>query len=186
MIMKSIQFVLVCLLMILVSCSTYQKTTDASTENTPIKELVTSKQFEIISNYAKPMGSAAYTQVANSNLLGVGNSANNVNLAGNANYLRMHGDSISIELPFFGERQFGSINGDSGISFNGLYSDYKEKYNAKKELYTISFVTKKNTDRLQFTLSLYANLRSTIYVNSTNRSSISYDGRVATYPKQPM
>jgi len=184
MIMKFYNFTIICLLAIFISCSSHQKTMEASAKKEQLKEFITKKQFEIVSNFAIPRASAAYSQVVNSGLLGVGNSSNTVNLSGNSNYLRMHGDSISIELPFFGDRQFGGGYGaDSGISYDGLYTDYKETYDSDKESYTLSFQTSKATDNLQFTINMYASLRTTIFMNSTNRSSISYDGHVGKLPK---
>ncbi len=184
MIMKFYKFTIVCLLAMFISCSSSQKTMEASAKNDQLKEFITEKQFEIVSDFAIPRASAAYTQVVNSGLLGVGNSGTTVNLSGNSNYLRMYGDSISIALPFFGERQFGGGYGrDSGISFNGLYKDYKETYHPEKDSYTISFQTTNATDNAFFTINMYASLRTTIFMNSTNRSSISYDGHVGKLNK---
>lgn len=149
-----------------------------------LQDLVASKSFTIVSNSASPFASAAFSRVANSNVLGPGNSANHINLTTNANKLTIKGDSIMAYLPYFGEQNFGGgYNGNhSGIEFNDVPEDYKVLHRDKKHAVEIRFNIDdehRGNEHYDMMITLYPNNRSTIRVQSTNRSSIEYTGRVS-------
>ena len=149
-----------------------------------LKYLVASKSFEIVSTSAMPMASAAFSKVANSKILGPGNNAGNIDITSNSNRLTIKGDSIRGYLPYFGEQTFGG--GDyggnhSGIEFNDTPKDYQVVHHDKKHAVDIAFKINdeyRNNDRYTIIITLYPNLRSTIRVQSTTRTTIEYMGRV--------
>ena len=53
---------------------------------------------------------------------------------GTNNFLEVKGDSVSADLPYYGERQIaGSYNNrDVGVQFEGLAKDFELSYNDKK------------------------------------------------------
>ncbi len=147
-----------------------------------LQDLVASKSLEIISNSAMPMASVAFSRVANSNILGPGNNAGNIDLTTNSNYLIIKGDSIRGFLPYFGEQNFGGAYGGNhtGIEFNNVPKDYQVTHNAKKHVVDISFNISdqyRNNDLYTIMITLYPNYRSEIRVQSTTRTSIQYNGR---------
>lgn len=149
-----------------------------------LQDLVASKSFKIVSNSATPRASAAFTRVANSNILGPGSSANNIDITTNTNYLTVKGDSILGFLPYYGEQNFGGgYNGNhSGIEFKDVPKEYEVINNDKKHSVDILFKIDdqyRNSDRYDIRITLYPNNRSNIRVQSTSRSSIEYLGRVS-------
>lgn len=173
------------LCVMILSCGSPKEFTaqeDQAYEN--LKDLVVSKSLEIISNSASPFASAAFSRVANSNILGPGNNANNIDLTTNANKLTIKGDSISGYLPFFGEQNFGGgYNGNkTSIEFDDVPEGYKVIQDDAKHAVEIRFrIDDKysNSEHYDMRITLYPNLRSTINVQSTTRSSIEYTGRVS-------
>jgi hypothetical protein len=171
------------ILVLIFSCGsnkTYTEQDNQAFQN--LQEMVRSKHFEIISNYARPMTSTAFMKVANSNILGPGNTGNNIDITGNANNLTIKGDSIQGLFPYFGELQLGSgFPGGThqGIEFKDLPDDYKIDIIEKKRNVTIRFNIDdqyRNNERYNVFITIFPNKRSTIQINSTNRTSIEYTG----------
>ena len=147
-----------------------------------LQDLVSSRTLEIVSNSATPMASAAFSRVANSNILGPGNNASNIDLTTNYNILTIKGDSIKGFLPYFGEQNFGGSYGGNhtGIEFNNVPKDYQVKANDKKHTVEIAFKINdqyRTSDNYTIMITLYPNYRSEIRVQSITRTSIHYSGR---------
>ncbi|TDQ25559.1 DUF4251 domain-containing protein [Tenacibaculum caenipelagi] len=172
--------ILICMVFILFSCASSKNTTQAEIDN--LKTLIQSKTFEIESEWAEPQVTYAMTQIANAGMLPTGSNAGNISLIGNSNFFRMKGDTVAAYLPYFGERQAGGSYGgrDSGIEFEGVPKDLVISED-KENSYKINFKIKdKNTttENYNVVVRVYPSLSSTIYVNSTQKRSISYRGRV--------
>lgn len=154
-----------------------------------LKELVASQNFEVTSHTARPMASTAFIQVTNSNILGLGNSATNINLIGNANSLKVMGDTIKAYLPFYGEQFFGGNPGinNNGIEFNDMPEDYQVKLNDSKHIVEISFKIRdefRGNERYDINMTLFPNNTSTINVQSTSRSNIEFLGNVKSLSEE--
>lgn len=170
------------LFFILIACSsskTFTAQEDQSYQN--LQDFVASKNIEILSYIARPMATNAFMQVANSNILGPGNSASNINIAGNANRLRIMGDSIQAYLPFFGEQNFGGTPGSNhqGIEFNDIPDNLQMINNDDKHAVEIFFNIEdqyRGNERYNVFITLFPNKSSVIRVQSTNRSSIEFTG----------
>ncbi|WP_228851523.1 DUF4251 domain-containing protein [Aegicerativicinus sediminis] len=143
-----------------------------------VEELLESKEFKIECDWAMPTVTNAMNRVGNSGLLPVGTNIGRINLIGNANYLKFMGDSISADLPYYGERQAGGgyNSSDGGIKFNGLAKDMKIEKNEKKGHYNIKFSINNNTESFNVNIRLFPNLNSTISIYSNQRNTIRYDG----------
>jgi hypothetical protein len=147
-----------------------------------LKDMITSQKLEIQSDYARPMANSGLMQVANTNILGSGNSANNINISGNSNILTIKGDSISGYFPYFGEVQFGGGypgSNHQGIEFKDVPEDYQMIVNDEKHTVNINFKIDdqyRNNEHYNVFITLFPNNRSIVQVNSTNRSSIEYSG----------
>lgn len=147
-----------------------------------LKALVQSKQLEIHSNFARPMATTAFMQVANSGLLGLGSNASNIDITGNSNKFTIKGDSITGYFPFYGEQRFGGTypgTNHQGIEFSGMPKDYKVTENDDKNSVVINFKIDdqyRASENYNVFITLFPNKRSTIQINSTNRTSIEYSG----------
>uniref|UniRef100_UPI00404A5D9F DUF4251 domain-containing protein n=1 Tax=Gelidibacter sp. TaxID=2018083 RepID=UPI00404A5D9F len=181
--MKKIAFIIGVTL--LISCSSTKTYTEQEQQAYQrLKDLVQTKQLKIQSNFARPMATTAFTQVANSGIFGPGNSATNIDIASNSNLLKIQGDSITGYFPFFGEQRFGGSypsGNNQGIDFRGIPKDYKVTHNDVKHSVMINFKIDdqhRTNEHYNVFITVFPNKRSTIQINSTNRTSIEYSGSV--------
>ncbi|WP_445738138.1 DUF4251 domain-containing protein [Mariniflexile sp.] len=176
--MKFLYFFIGIITITVVSCK-LQKPAINQADMEALDALVKNRQFRIESDWANPQATSAMQQVANSGLLGPGNTANGISLIGNQNFLTISRDSISSYLPYFGERQMQVAYGgrDSGIEFSGAMKNYNAEKN-KNNGYTITFEAKSNSENFNVYIQLAPNLNSTIRLNSASRFPISYSGTV--------
>ncbi|WP_157983135.1 DUF4251 domain-containing protein [Psychroflexus aestuariivivens] len=143
-----------------------------------LTNLVESKSFEIESNWARPSSTTSMNYIAQSGLLGNGSSVSRIDLIGNANYLKFEGDSVSADLPYYGERQSGGgYNSDQSITFEGEPKDLVIEKNEKKNFYNIEFSISNGTESFQVSIKIFPNLKTDIFVNSSHRLGINYGGR---------
>lgn len=159
------------------------KTSQAATpKSIALDKLVTEKNFRITSDWASPTANSSLNAIANSGLLGAGNTAGNINLMGNTNFLKIKGDSIQADLPYYGERQMGGSysSNDSGIKFNAIPTTFKSTKNENTLVHTISFQISGDTnEHYNITLSLSPNWTTEIMVSSSQRTSIRFRGTIS-------
>lgn len=153
-----------------------------------LKTMVESKSFEIISNYARPTASVAFSRVADSRILGAGNSMNHIDISSNTNNLTVSGDTIRAFLPYYGEQTFGSgYNGNhTGIEFNDVPKDYQVYFNDQKHTANIHFKINdqyRGHEPYAVLITLYKNNKSSIRVMSSYRTTIEYTGHVSDTSK---
>lgn len=178
-------------LLLLTGCSssikTYTEQEQKAYEN--LQNLIASKSFEIIAHTAKPMMTNALTQVLSANLLPPGNTPAHISIMGTSNYLRVTGDTIQAQLPFYGEQFFGSSIGTNqqGITFNDIPEYYTVTLNDVKHSIDMIFKirdTYRNNERYEISITLYPNNSCTINLQSTSRSSIQFSGDVKAWQKK--
>jgi hypothetical protein len=132
-----------------------------------LRELVDSRQFEIQHEWASPLGGGM------------------INLIGNPNHIRFKGDSIDVFLPYFGVRHAGAGYGrEGGIRFEGVPSKLNVQENNQNKNIIINFQASKETENLQFSITLFPNGSANTSVNSSQRSSISYRGEIRKLPEE--
>lgn len=174
--MRNLRPLLFCFVFV-IGCSSARVATPSEIET--LQTIVATKSFEFTADSASPMATRSLNAVANSGLLPPGSNASRINLVGDSNYLKIEGDSVSANLPYFGERQMGGGYGAStGIEFDGLPKDYKEHYDSEKNKYTIGFNINNNTEQYTVLMDIFSNLSTTISVVSSSRFSIRYDGTI--------
>ena len=166
---------------LLISCGS-RKTKATPEQLNQLAELVNDKHFEIVSDRAYPQVTSGMASLQNSGILPQGSTINQINLIGNVNYLRIVGDSIYAELPYFGERRMNAgYNGsDTSINMETMLQNYSVEENSKDHSYIISFDAKTQTELLWFTITIFPNLNTSILLNSSTRTPIRYSGVVST------
>ncbi len=166
-------------LIFLVGCTSSKELVKRSQSGKDIHELVASKSFKIVSDWANPM---ANSQMLSINFLPNGSSPFAITLVGNNNFLIQEGDSVRAILPFYGEQRFAKAYTDNaGIEMNGIPENYKLNFDEKKKEYKIHFKMKDKSEVYNVKIRMYQNLTTKIYVSSSHRSSITYSGRVKDY-----
>lgn len=124
-------------------------------------QLVNSRDFEIINEWANAQ------------------TGNNVSLIGNSNFIRFEGDSVDIFLPYYGERYTGGGYGSSGgIEYKGPLNDLKIQERQKQQEVLLRFEGEHDSENLEFIITLYPNGNANTSVNTSERSSITYRGEV--------
>lgn len=181
-VMKNI-FYLIIIIFATTACSNTKTYTEQDNQAyQALQDMVTSQKFEIQSNFARPLATTAFTQLANTNILGPGNTASNIDISGNSNGLTIKGDTISGIFPYFGEVQGGGTypgTTHQGIEFKGVPENYKMTVNDEKHSVNINFRINdqfRSNENYNVFITLFPNNRSTIQINSTNRTSIEYSG----------
>lgn len=163
------------LLVLICSCATTK-----NVDTTQLKSLIENKNYNLESDIAQPMATIGMSQLQKTGLLGPGNSASNISLIGNGNFLKIKGDSITSHLPYYGERRANVGYGldNSAIELEGEVKNYNAVWNDNKQHYTVTFQAKSNNELFDVRLVLYPNLKSYITLSSAARTSITYVGKV--------
>lgn len=174
------------LIVLLYSCASTSRRSTAGPGMEALGERVSSRSYEIQATWAFPLMTQGITQVANSGLLMPGSNANRIDLMGNSNYFRVEGDSVLINLPYFGERQIGGGYGntDVGINFEGVPLSYELKKEEKQDRFTAEIRVRDEIETLVINLFLFPSGKADINVNSTHRSSIRYTGDLQPVKKE--
>jgi hypothetical protein len=143
------------------------------------KDFIKNKSYTFLADTANPTMTNGVSAVANSGLWPTGGNISNILLQGNNSYLKVRGDSIEADLPYFGERQMGGgYDSNTGISFNGIPTHYKEDYNDSKNEVLITFTITEKLETYQVTLSIFPNKKATVIINSSQRFPIRYLGDI--------
>jgi hypothetical protein len=131
-----------------------------------IAALVDSKEFEFVGQTAYPQGTRS------------------VDLTTNSNFLKFEKDSIDSQMPYFG-RAYGGVaygRGDGGMHFKGKIENYSLTKDKKKYLMRAKISDKAETYDLLLTVFFEGN--ASLSINTFNRSSISYNGRIEKLEKK--
>ncbi|MFD1314133.1 DUF4251 domain-containing protein [Namhaeicola litoreus] len=106
-----------------------------------------------------------------------------INLIGNPNFLNYGDTKIEADLPYFGVAQMTGYNSTGGIKFIQENPVIKKELNDKKQNIILKFEAQNGNESFNCTLTLFKNNTATLSVFSSNRNSISYDGRI-TFKEQ--
>ena len=132
-----------------------------------LKQLVNSRNFKIENEWANPQGGSQ------------------INLIGNPNYIRFKQDSVEIFLPYFGVRHSGGgYGGEGGIKYEGPIENLQITENSDKGNIQLEFEGHQENELLEFFIQLYSNGNALTSVNSSQRSTISYQGNVEKLPEE--
>ena len=179
--MKSILYIL--LVIMLLSCGTSSTYTAEETHAyEQLQSTIADQKFEILVRTVKPRVTSAFQQVANTTILGPGNSASNINVQSSGYFMRFKKDSVTTFLPFYGEQQFGGGYpgaNHQGIEFNAIPEKFTLNQNEKKHSMELTFEIEdqfRGNERYNVYVNLFPNNGANIRISSTNRSSIEYSG----------
>ncbi|WP_378174144.1 DUF4251 domain-containing protein [Aquimarina sp. SS2-1] len=165
----------------LIGCNSTKKTVEPTPKSEALEAMIAKKAFKIESDWMYPLATTSMNVIANSGLLPPGSTVNGISLIGNPNYIKFYGDSIAMDLPFYGERQLPGqyTRNEGGIIFSGIPDQYEVTKDEKKQQHMIKFTVKNNRESYRVTITLFPNWSSDINVNSTHRTSIRYRGTVS-------
>lgn len=148
-------------------------------EQARLDRIVAERHFTMIALWAEPTPDAGINAMASAGLFPPGSSPSRINLGENANYFKMKGDSVFIQLPYYGERQVVKTYGRAeGITYEGLAKDLKVNRNTERNYYDIDFSVKDRGENFLCNLRLYGGKRALLTVQSNQRNQIRYDGNI--------
>jgi len=166
---------------VLLGCGSAKKFNTTPEAIAAFKAFITQERFEFDATAAFPLQTQAFTSVANSGLLQPGSNSGRIDLTGNASYVKMYGDSISMYLPYFGERRVsGGYGENTNITFKGIPEDYNIQFDSVKEKYLIEFKIHQGPELYDVHLDVFPSKTGNLSINSSQRSSIRYQGNIRT------
>ena len=187
--MKMKALALCCTVVLLLAACSSQKVSYTAAEKAQLEEMVTAKTFRLRAQWANPLATTSVSAIVNSGLLLPGSSPNRIDIMSTTAYLEVSPDSVSAQLPYYGERQIANTYNpaDVGIQFNGAPEDLKIKYNEKKDSYYFSFdIVNDLGEGFNVNGTLFPNLKTNFYINSTQRFTIGYFGVVMDTEKEEL
>jgi hypothetical protein len=144
-----------------------------------LDRIVADRNFTMIAQWAEPTPDASLNAMASAGILPPGSSPSRINLGENSNYFKMKGDSVFIQLPYYGERQVVKTYGQAeGVVYEGLANDLKVNRNSEKNYYDIDFTAKDRGETFICNFRLYGGQRGLLTVQSNQRNQIRYDGTI--------
>ena len=178
-VMKQLKFIVVLIMLGLFQACVSSSVVATEEQKAKLELMMNDKSFNIESQVAYPMPSSGMNAVSNLNLLPYGSSATRIDIAMTANHIKLMNDSLNINLPYYGERQMGSgYSEKQGIDIQGKPENVLITYNENKKMYRIKFNAQNNTESFNFDISIYSNLSASVRINSSDRTSIRFDGDV--------
>lgn len=91
--------------------------------------------------------------------------------------MEIRNDSVISYLPYYGRAYSIPYGGGEGLNFKAPLTDYKLEWD-KKETAKIKFSARSEEDRFDFSIDVFSNGSSSIFVNMQNRQSISFQGEL--------
>lgn len=172
--MKNLLFYFTTLVLIL-GCASNKKTLSPQEINN-FKSIINAKLLEIEFDVANPLGLNNVQGI--DNLLPIGSTINNINLLGNSNHFRIIKDSVSVDIPYFGNQQLfrGYNNTKNSVFFLGKPTNEEITFSNKKKSYKFRYQLKGEYEIYTMFLTLFINKKATLSVTSSHRTAINYLG----------
>lgn len=89
--------------------------------------------------------------------------------------LTVKGDSVYSHLPYFGRAYSAPYGGGDGLSFQKPIVNKQVSFDEKGKA-TIRFESRSDDDRYAFQIQIFSNGSATLFVQPTNKQSITYHG----------
>ncbi len=142
-----------------------------------LEQQVSSRNIRIKMDWATPLTTRGMASVANAGLLPPGSNMARINLINTPNSFEMRGDSVYVDLPYFGERQIVTdYTGGKGINFTGAIENYRSSQDRKDQSYRLTFDTSDRTERFDVSLKVFPGQRAILVFYSNQRNTIRYEG----------
>ena len=123
-----------------------------------VKDLIESGTYRVDIDRAYPMG---------------GRSVNLTSLYS----IDIKGDSIYSHLPYYGRAYSVPYGGGNGMRFEKPVMDYNVSFD-KDDKATVVFSSRSDDDKYEFRIQIYSNGTATVFVQPTNKQSITYHGEI--------
>lgn len=149
-------------------------------DNPELDEMMGQEAFEIVVKAAEPQVTMALAQIGNSSLMRPGNTISRIDVTGGGYFIKLNGEKVSANLPYFGERQMGGGYGsDAGIIFDDIPArNLTIVKDEEKNSYVTTFSVDNSSENYFFTVDTGSTLNTTVRVRSSHRNRIRFTGTV--------
>lgn len=144
----------------IIGCGTPKQTVADPQNFDELRDLVNTREFSIVFQWAQPQGSGM------------------VDLMTNPNHIKFKDNEVDVFLPYFGVRHSGGAYGNNsgGIRYVGEILNLKISEDRSKNNILMQFEGRQGSEFLIFNLTLYENGKAYANVSSSERSNINYQG----------
>ncbi len=173
------------LAVIMMSCNSTQNVVVDETKAKELAKMIENKNFKFIAETASPIATREINQLTF--LLPLGSSPNRILLTGGEDYFKTIGDSISVEMAYFGTRQMGGPyeSNRTGIDLNVKPKLYEVKYDERKKIYRIKYRAHDARESFNMVLKIFPSKKAELYLNTSHRTAINYNGFITEAIKKP-
>ncbi len=159
-----------------IACGSTNQVVEANTE---LDSMMQRESFQIDVKAAEPQVTTAIAQIGSSGMMRPGNTISRIDVTGEGYFVKLDGENVSANLPYYGERQMGGGYGsDTGITFDTTVKDLQLTKNEETHSYVVTFSVDNTSESYFFTIDVGASLNSTTRVRSSHRNRIRYTGVV--------
>ncbi|WP_010516828.1 DUF4251 domain-containing protein [Croceivirga radicis] len=180
--MKKIFAFLFLATLVLAGCKAV-KDSNSLTFNPELKTSLENAHFKFEAKEIQPLTTTALTAVTNSGLIPPGSSPSRIVINGGSNFLIVKNDTLTVDLPYYGERQFGgAYNAETaGIKVEKALSTINLEYVPKKNTFVFSFKANGvDGEGFDFRGTVFTNGNANLQVYSSYRNTIAYSGKIDT------
>ena len=156
--MKTIRIIFSLTAMSMPTLSAQTKKEKKELKKQAVEKLVTSGKYKINVNRALPARGRSVTLTSPYSV-------------------EIRNDSVISYLPYYGRAYSIPYGGGEGLNFKAPLTDYKLEWD-KKETAKIKFSARSEEDKFDFSIDVFSNGSSSIFVNMQNRQSISFQGEL--------
>ena len=180
-------FVAFLFVVLLIACGATNQKTSKLEDTQALDDLANAKELKLDVNWVRPLMTTSVSSALSSGLILPGNPISQINVMGNGYFIQIEGDSVSGNLPYYGERQMGGgFNANAGIKFKGVTENLEITKNEAKQFYNIGFTITEEVETFSVRMRLFPDLSATTVINSSYRTSIRYEGDVAAIDKEEL
>lgn len=145
-----------------------------------LESVLNNRDFSFDVEFAVPTASQAYLSAANVGFAPArGSSPAQINLSGEGYFIKVRGDSVQTNLPYFGVSDNISdfSNTQRGINIEGAIEELKIK--STKTGKEFEFFAREGFERFRFIMSVSPDLKTRVSVFSPQRDLIRFTGKLS-------
>jgi len=162
--MKPIRLIAILFVVIATACGVTRKTPqEQQAEARRIQEILDSRNYTIDINFMIPLRTSGKAVTAHS--------------------IKVHGDTLSSYLPYFGEARMVPYGGGKGLNFQEKIDSYSDS-GSSSEKRTIKIGVKNEEDSYVYTLTVFDSGDADLFVHCINRDDITYRGALKIEEKE--
>lgn len=164
-----------------IGCKTTTNTSQKEAVSQKVSHLLENNRFIIECTQVYPTNTSSLQSIANAGLIAPGSSLGQINISGSENYFKIHGDSITVNLPFYGEQQIAGLEYNRtnvGFNFQGIPKAFSTSKHIKKNIQVLNYSFDNGNESCKAQIRIHPQGSADININSSHRTSVRYRGSI--------